>query len=132
MGFADLRSVPEAGLPYGVAVAIKLPREIVRSIASGPNLPYYETYHAINARLDQIVSSGAERLARLGYHAFAQTTKSVVSLSDNRTPLPHKTVATRAGFGWIGRCALLVTEEYGSALRISSLTTDAPLDCAGR
>ena len=38
-------------------------------------------------------------------------------------------MATRAGLGWIGKCALLVTEEYGSALRISSLITDAPLEC---
>lgn len=130
VGFADLRLVPEANLPFGVAVAIRLPPEIVRSISDGPNLPYYETYHDVNARLDRIVTAGAECLTQRGYHAVAQTTGSVLRLDDDRTPLPHKTVATRAGFGWIGRCALLVTEEYGSALRLSSLTTDAPLDCA--
>lgn len=43
------------------------------------------------------------------------------------TPLPHKTVATRAGLGWIGKSCLLVTKRYGSAVRISSLQTDAPL-----
>jgi epoxyqueuosine reductase QueG len=30
--------------------------------------------------------------------------------------------------GWIGKCALLVTEEYGSAVRISTVLTDAPLE----
>ena len=43
------------------------------------------------------------------------------------TTLPHKTVATRAGISWIGKSALLVTNEYGSALRLSSILTDAPL-----
>lgn len=46
---------------------------------------------------------------------------------DYRSVLPHKTVATRAGIGWIGKNCLLVTREYGSAIRLSSLLTDAPL-----
>ena len=45
------------------------------------------------------------------------------------TPLPHKTVARLAGLGWIGKCALLVTPEFGSAIRLNSGVTDAPLDC---
>jgi len=130
VGFADLQDVPEAGLPFGVSVAVRLPPGIVRSIADGPNLEYYETYHLINARLDRIVTAGAEHLRNLGYQAKAQTTKAVVKLDENRTLLPHKTVATRAGLGWIGRNALLVTREYGPALRISSILTDAPLDTA--
>ena len=42
---------------------------------------------------------------------------------------PHKTVATRAGLGWIGKNCLLVTSQYGPAVRISSLLTNAPLEC---
>ncbi len=42
-------------------------------------------------------------------------------------PFQHKTVATRAGLGWIGKSALLVTCEYGSAIRLASVLTDAPL-----
>ncbi len=33
-----------------------------------------------------------------------------------------------AGIGWIGKCALLITKEYGAAIRISSVLTDAVLD----
>lgn len=36
-------------------------------------------------------------------------------------------MATRAGLGWIGKNCLLVTEQYGSAVRLSSLVADAPL-----
>ena len=130
MGFADLRGIPEAALPFGVSVAVRLPKEIVRSIADGPNRAYYDAYCEINARLDEIVSRGAEYLKGLGYEAVAQTTKSVIKLDPLRTLLPHKTVATRAGLGWIGKNALLVTEDFGPALRISSILTDAPLECA--
>ncbi len=41
------------------------------------------------------------------------------------TPLPHKTVATRAGLGWIGKSALLITEQLGAAFRLTSVLTDA-------
>ena len=62
------------------------------------------------------------------YKAIAQTREYVGSGENNdNTILPHKTVATRAGIGWIGKCALLVTDEYGSAIRLSSILTDAPL-----
>ena len=39
--------------------------------------------------------------------------------------LPHKTAATLAGMGWIGKCAMLVTNETGSALRLTVVLTDA-------
>ena len=45
------------------------------------------------------------------------------------TPLPHKTVATRAGLGWIGKCALLVTKQFGSAIRLTSVLTDVYICC---
>jgi epoxyqueuosine reductase QueG len=43
------------------------------------------------------------------------------------TPLPHKTAATRAGLGWIGKSALLIAKNYGPALRLATVLTDAPL-----
>ena len=53
-----------------------------------------------------------------------------MEVNQNRfSELPHKTVATRGGLGWIGKNCLLVTPQYGSAIRISSLLTNAPLRC---
>ena len=42
-------------------------------------------------------------------------------------PFPHKTAATRAGLGWVGKSALLVTPDLGPALRLNTVLTDAPL-----
>lgn len=134
-GCADLGTVetPAAGgghFPVGVAVALPVPAEIVRQIENGPTMGYYEAYHAMNRQLDEIVLAGEAFLKSRGFRAWAQTTDRAVQDADWRTPLPHKTVAARAGLGWIGKSCILVTEEYGSAVRLSSLLTDAPLPCA--
>ena len=136
VGFGDLAALPadtRQGLPTGVAVAVKLPKEAVRGIAAFeyPTRAYFDQYHLLNDRLDAIVTAGAALLRRAGYRAVARTRQYVSQFeTDDATPLPHKTVATRAGLGWIGKSALLVTPEFGSMVRLSSLLTDAPLPCA--
>ena len=76
-----------------------------------------------------MVFAAAEILTNRGFSALAQTTDTVKQNADWCSELPHKTVATRAGLGWIGKNCLLVTPEFGSAIRLSSCLTDAPLDC---
>lgn len=127
MGIADLSGIVSGEMQTGVSVAVPVPRNIVRDLQTAPTREYYDAYHALNARLDGIVSRGAEFLRANGYQAYANTTKVVRKDADWRTSLPHKTVATRAGLGWIGKNCLLVTREYGGAVRLSSLLTDAPL-----
>ncbi|MEF9916385.1 MAG: 4Fe-4S double cluster binding domain-containing protein [Lachnospiraceae bacterium] len=130
VGFADLKDSVEGNLIYGAAVVVPIPIPIIQAIQDGPTKEYLDTYHELNAKLDAIVTSGAKFLEQEGYEALAQTTSVVVWEEGFRTKLPHKTVATRAGLGWIGKSCLLVTPEYGSAVRISSLLTNAPLSCA--
>lgn len=130
IGIADLSGIAEGTLTTGISVAVPVPRHIVRDLQDSPTKEYYDAYYSLNEQLNHIVSSGAEFLKGCGYQAFANTTKAV-RIDDNwSTPLPHKTVATRAGIGWIGKNCLLVTKEYGSAIRLSSLLTDAPLPAA--
>lgn len=131
VGMADLSAVKEAGFPRGISVAVKLPEQVVGEIRSGPTAEYHKAYKDINARLNALVSEGAEFLTSLGYNALANTTENVVRLPENRTQLPHKTVAVLSALGWIGKSNLLVTPRYGSAVRLSSILTDAPLETAG-
>lgn len=108
-------------------MAVPVPKNIVKDLQTAPTKEYYDAYYALNAMLDDIVTYGAEFLRENGYQAYANTTK-VVRKDDNWcTPLPHKTMGTRAGLGWIGKSCLLVTKEYGSAVRLSNLLTNAPL-----
>ena len=133
VGVGDLRELPadvRHGLPTGICVAVKYPKEVIRGIAALPTAEYRDWYHKLNERLDMLVTLGAEALQTLGHEVIAQTRAQVGTGEDMlHTALPHKTVATRAGIGWIGKSALLVTERFGSMVRISSLLTDAPLPC---
>ena len=127
-GFADLSKMSGPEEKYGVSVAVKLSPEVIGSIAAGPNRVYFDLYHEANRKLNRIVLAGAEYIRECGYHALAQTTDSVKEFGNYRTRMPHKTVAVNAGLGWIGKSALFVTENYGSAVRLSSILTDAPLE----
>ena len=131
MGVGDLRSLPEdqrLGLPLGVCVAVKFPKEVIRGIGELPTPAYKQWYDSLNQKLDGLVSLGAELLESRGFRAQAQTRAQVGQYGPEcLTRLPYKTVATRAGLGWIGRSCLLVTPEYGGAIRLSSLVTNAPL-----
>ena len=123
MGVADLTGIVKGSMQTGISVAVPIPKHIVRDLQTAPTKEYYDAYYSLNTQLDEIVTSGAEFLTDQGYHAQANTTNVVKANEDWRTPLPHKTVATRAGLGWIGKSRLLVTREYGSAVRLSSLLT---------
>ena len=127
-GLTTLPAPERDSLPFGVSVAVKFPAKIIRGIEELPTPAYKRWYDTLNDRLDRLVTLGAEILMERGYRAVAQTRAHVGGFdSDCQTRLPYKTAATRAGLGWIGKCALLITEEYGSMVRLSTILTDAPL-----
>lgn len=125
----DLQGVENCAYPVGVAVALPLPPNVLGDLQTAPTEEYYHLYHSMNQKLNEIVLAGETFLKENGYRAWAQTTDRVKVSPDRVSPLPHKTVAARAGLGWIGKNCLLVTPEYGPAVRLSSLLTDAPLAC---
>ena len=131
VGFADMSVDKSLIYPRAVSVAIPVPADIVRSLKIAPNKAYYNTYHEMNGRLNRIVTNGAEYLTDKGYNAVAMTTDVVkIDRDEWISNFPHKTVATRAGLGWIGKNCLLTTQQYGGAVRLSSILTDAPLQTA--
>jgi epoxyqueuosine reductase len=130
VGFADLSSIDasmRSSMPYGISIAIKIPVEVIDGISDGPTETYYEEYKRINKVLDHIAMQCVKYIEDKGYKAIGQTSTYVTSDNDMSTALPHKTAATRAGLGWIGKSALLVTPEYGPAVRIITVLTDMPL-----
>lgn len=128
-GVGDLRGAADCSYPVGAVVALPLPPNVIRDLQTAPTEEYYHLYHSMNQKLNKIVLAGEQFLKDQGYRAWAQTTDRITLSPDHVSPLPHKTIAVRAGLGWIGKNCLLVTPEYGPALRLSSLLTDAPLVC---
>lgn len=130
VGVGDISQIPNCVYKTGVAVAVPIPKKIIRELQKAPTKEYYDLYGALNKKLNKIVMAGEKFLKNKGFEAYAQTTDRVKVDQDNISKLPHKTVAVRAGLGWIGKNCLLVTSKYGAAIRISSLLTNAPLVCA--
>lgn len=127
VGIGDMGQVQNCDFKTGIAVAVPLPENIIMDLKTAPTKEYYNLYYSLNKKLNEIVMAGEEFLQSKGFKAYAQTTDRVEIDQDNISKLPHKTVAARAGLGWIGKNCLLVTPEFGSAIRISSLLADAPL-----
>ena len=134
IGFCDLTALPEEqrkGLPRGISIAVPLDLAVINRLGAGMTSEYYAEYNRSNALLKGLALQTAELLRKEGYVAIAMVGDEVEeSYQEHATVLPHKTVATRAGMGWIGRNALLITRERGSAVRITSVLTDAPLPVA--
>ena len=131
VGFADITNfTPKKRLNTGVVFYIAYPKEIIKNMQNAPTPEYLEELISLNARLDAIGMKCEEFLINEGYDAYAQTKKRLGTDfgENNGFELPHKTIATRAGLGWIGKSALLTTIKYGSALRLSSVLTNAPLN----
>jgi epoxyqueuosine reductase QueG len=131
VGFADIRGVSqELEKKWSVAVSIAYPldREVLKEIYEGPTKNYRDEYVRVNKVLAILGQNVCDLIQKTGYetHLVGPTTESW----NKRTlsaEFPHKTAATRSGLGWIGKCALLVTREYGSAVRLCTIMTDAPL-----
>ena len=131
VGYADITGFsPKKGLDNGVVFYITYPKEIIRNMQNAPTQEYVDELVSLNTRLDELGMKCEEFLIDNGYDAYAQTKKRLGADfgENNGFELPHKTIATRAGLGWIGKSALFTTTKFGSALRLSSVLTNAPLD----
>lgn len=128
---ADLKGIPKSArsdLPLGLCLGVRLDPSVIAGITHGPTTEYSVLYKVVNQLLDELAMECASYLRSQGYRAIPRNASRYVrSDGDLSTELPHKTVATLAGIGWIGKCALLITESYGSAVRYNTVLTDAPL-----
>jgi len=128
VGFADVRNLSgmTGGLPRGISIAAALDPTVIREISAGPTPNYFAEYKRVNELLARLCEQAAHIIGKLGSRAEAiEPTAEHFDQSTLSMPVQHKTIATRAGLGWIGKSALLITKEYGPAVRLSSVLTDA-------
>jgi epoxyqueuosine reductase len=131
IGFADLSALPATirhNMPRAVGFAVALAPQIVAGIKEGPTKEYHAEYERVNALLGELSLSTADLIRKHEFSAInSAATNEDIDFTTHSTELPQKTVSTLAGFGWIGKCALLVSEQFGSAIRLNRVLTDAPL-----
>lgn len=120
-----------AHLPQAIALAVPHP-SLERCLIEKNGVLMYQSHHP---ELDALLDSTQKKLVRLlrsfGYRYLAIPPDSY--RVDHRFiarlyPLfPHKTAATCAGLGWIGKNGLLINPIYGPRLTWATVLTNAPL-----
>lgn len=134
-GMADVRvlSTPPGetgkGFPYAIAWALPMNAEIMMSIQNGPNQAYADEYSRVNSKINQVSSELAVEINTSGFRSKAMAASERTDTENIKGDFPHKTAATRAGLGWIGRHCQLVTRPYGSWVRLGTVFTDIELPC---
>jgi len=130
VGYGDVSDIVAGDLKTGISVLRPMPPEMIVGIEKDVTEEYRQWYIDTNNILDKAIKAGAEYLRSEGYEVKEYTTDKVVRDANNCTELPLKSLAIRAGLGWIGKSCILVTPQYGGALRLSGMITNAPLPVA--
>ena len=131
VGFADVDGIANdfVDLPNGISIILKLPKKAMEYVNDEDYEAYWKCFHGKVAELSEIALKGEEYIKNLGHKAFALTmTRNECDMKKLLCILPYKTIATKSGLGWIGRSALFVTPEYGSAVVLGAILTDMPLE----
>ncbi|MBN2795793.1 MAG: epoxyqueuosine reductase [Clostridia bacterium] len=129
-GFGNLEEViPEkyADLSTGISFAIRLSDAVMDEISDdAPTHTYFHHYRTVNAFIDHVALRVVMLLQSEGYKAIAIPASQSINEPgyDYSGLFQHRTVATRAGMGWIGKNACLITPEYGPRVRLGSIITN--------
>jgi len=134
-GAADLRDFPTPrdargrSFPRALSWALPMDPRIMAGLGQGPTPAYAEAYDRVNDRLNHLSRLLADELSRRGHGAEALAASERTDKVNIRGDFPHKTAATRAGLGWIGRHCQLVTRPFGPWVRLGTVFTDLELVC---
>lgn len=131
VGFTNVEGLASEFVDYpnGISLVLKIPKETIQLVIDEDYEEYWKSFHRQIAELTKISHKGERYIKNLGYDAFALTMKrNECDMEKLLSILPYKTIATKAGLGWIGRSALFVTPEYGSAVALGGILTDMPLE----
>lgn len=128
VGFADMKEL--APWPRAISIALALDPIIVEGTRDGPTPKYYEEYLRANATLNEIAQKTARLLLEASHRAEAFPATVAEGNPDYqrtlRAAFQHKTAATRAGLGFIGKSGLLITPNFGPRIRLVTVFTDIP------
>lgn len=137
-GVADLRPLKREDLnlspgtidrlPFGISIGFHLSDGVLEEIGTQPTMLYFHHYQRVNILLDTIGLLIVSAIQGLGYQAIPIAASQIVDWKAQKAHLSHKHVARLAGLGWIGRNNLLVTERFGSHVRLVTVMTDLPLE----
>lgn len=136
-GVADVSSIKDEffiepksvlkGLDRGISIGVRLSGKVVETIIDEPTKIYAFHYKRVNSLLDEIAIRISNSIQDSGHSALPVPASLVEDWNLQRGALSHKSVGRLAGHGFIGRSGLLVSPEFGAAVRYATVLTDMPL-----
>ena len=130
---ANAAALPLApSLPTAISLIARIDPQALARLEHGEPTAYRAEYKRLNGRLDAAADGLVAALRRRGYEALgaAATIYTDTPVSGDWLAagvFAHKTAATRAGLGWIGKTALFVSPETGPKVRLATVFTDLEL-----
>ncbi len=119
-------------LPIAISLVARIDPRALARLGQGEPGTYRAEYRRLNALLDAAVERLVAALHDRGSQAIGTTATIYRSAPASGDWLAagvfaHKTAATRAGLGWIGKTALFVSPEAGPKVRLATVFTDLEL-----
>jgi len=115
-------------LPRAVVMVYPLVRGVLDTLRGAPNHLYFHHYRQVNNLLDREALAMAAQLEAQGYRALPIAASQTLDADDLTAHISHRHMAFVAGLGHRGKNNLLVTPQFGAAVRLVTVLTDAPLD----
>lgn len=130
IGFGDVSVVGSdltSNYPIAISFGVKYDKRLVENLNVDEE-SFHHHVEGLTVPIKQLISIIENLLNRWGYK-YAIIPINVL-IKDNKqlrelNTFPHKTAATSAGLGWIGKCALLITPEYGPRIKLGMVLTNA-------
>lgn len=123
--FVDLKGLPEdavGGYRCALLFGKALSKEYIRAMRADETPKHKEVLNT-ERKMDALAVKLAEELEAAGYPSVGKLKTGL---------LPHKTVALRAGLGFIGKNNLLISNEYGCAFMMGKVLTTAPFEATSQ
>ena len=124
-----LRQLGGVGCGNPVPHPVLLNPRIMSGILNGPNRAYADAYADVNSHINEISTALADEIRVTGFRSESLAPSERTDKVGIKGGFPHKTAATRAGLGWIGRHCQLITRPFGPWVRLGTVFTDAELPC---
>jgi len=129
VGFSTPRDEFGQGFPRAISWAMPMDPQIMASIRHGPNQAYADEYAKVNRQINEFAAALAIEIQNNGFRSMPLAASVRSDEIQIKGDFPHKTAATRAGIGWIGRHCQLITRPFGSWVRLGTVFTDLDLSC---
>lgn len=120
-------------LETGISFGIPLSQVVMNEITDyEPTHTYFHHYRSVNAFIDHVALRMVMMLQREGYDAVAVPASQSINKPgfDYEGLFQHRTAATRAGMGWIGKNGSLIHPIHGPRIRLGTILTNAVVEYA--